>query len=132
MQIDGGCHCGNVRYEADIEPEKVILCHCTDCQIISGTAFRTVVFVPQSKFTLLCGSLNTYIKTADSGNKRVMAFCPDCGTHLYATSVDGEDKVLGLRVGTAHQRGELRPVRQHWSRSALDWVTDLGAIEQVE
>ena len=132
MQIDGGCHCGNVRYEADIEPEKVILCHCTDCQIISGTAFRTLVFVPQSRFTLLSGSLKTYIKTADSGNKRVMAFCPDCGTHLYATSVDGEDKVLGLRVGTARQRGELRPGRQYWCRSALDWVTDLGAIEQVE
>ena len=132
MHIDGGCHCGNVRYEADIEPEKVILCHCTDCQIISGTAFRTVVFVPQSRFTLLSGGLKTYIKTADSGNKRVMAFCPDCGTHLYATSVDGEDKVLGLRVGTARQRGELRPARQHWCRSALDWVTHLGAIEQVE
>lgn len=132
MQIDGGCHCGNLRYEADIEPEKVILCHCTDCQIISGTAFRTVVFVPQSRFTLLSGSLKTYIKTADSGNKRAMAFCPECGTHLYATSVDGEDKILGLRVGTARQRGELRPAKQYWCRSALDWITDLGVIEQVE
>ena len=132
MHIDGGCHCGKVRYEADIEPEKVILCHCTDCQVISGTAFRTVVFVPQSRFKLLEGGVKTYIKTADSGNKRAMAFCADCGTHLYATSVDGDDNILGLRVGTARQRGELRPVKQYWCRSALDWTTDLGAIEQVQ
>ena len=134
MHIDGGCHCGKVRYEADIEPEKVILCHCTDCQVISGTAFRTVVFVPQSRFKLLEGGLKTYIKTADSGNQRAMAFCIDCGTHLYATSVDGEDeeKILGLRVGTARQRGELPPGKQYWCRSALGWVADLGAIEQVE
>ena len=84
----------------------------------------------QSRFNLLKGSVKTYVKTADSGNKRAMAFCADCGTHLYATSVDGEDKILGLRVGTARQRAELRPEKQYWCGSALDWVTDLGAIEQ--
>jgi hypothetical protein len=132
MHIDGGCHCGKVEYEADIDPGKVILCHCTDCQIMSGTAFRTVVFVPESRFNLLEGNLKTYVKTADSGNKRAMAFCAECGTHLYATSVDGEDKILGLRVGTARQRGELPPGKQYWCGSALDWVMDLGAIEQVK
>jgi hypothetical protein len=133
MHIDGGCHCGKVCYEADIDPEKVILCHCTDCQVISGTAFRTVVFLPESKFNLLQGSLKTYIKTADSGNKRAMSFCAECGTHIHATSVGGDDdRVLGLRVGTTRQRRELRPGKQYWCRSALDWVGDLGAIERVE
>ena len=132
MHIDGGCHCGNIGYEAEIDPEKVIVCHCTDCQELSATAFRTVVFVPESQFNLLNGNLKTYVKTADSGNRRAMMFCPECGTQIYATSVDGDDRILGLRVGTAHQRGELRPRKQYWCRSALDWVTDLGALEQVE
>jgi hypothetical protein len=43
MKIDGRCHCGNVSYEAEIDPEKVMICHCTDCQMLSGSAFRTVV-----------------------------------------------------------------------------------------
>jgi len=132
MHIDGGCHCGNISYEAEIDPEKIILCHCTDCQALSGTAFRSVVFVPESQFNLLNGSLKRYVKTADSGNRRAMMFCSECGTQIYATSVDGDDRILGLRVGTAHQRGELRPRKQYWCRSALDWVTDLGALEQVE
>ena len=32
MHIDGGCHCGNITYEADIDPEAVSICHCADCQ----------------------------------------------------------------------------------------------------
>ena len=132
MHIDGGCHCGNISYAAEVDPEKVIVCHCTDCQALSGTAFRTVVFVPESRFTLLNGSLRIYEKIADSGNRRALMFCADCGTQIYATSVDGDEKILGLRVGTARQRGELRPKKQYWCRSALDWVTDLDAIEQVE
>lgn len=132
MQIDGGCHCGNVRYEAEIDPDKVIVCHCTDCQTLSGTAFRTVVFVPESRFNLLAGNLKTYVKIADSGNERAQVFCPDCGSQIYSAPVDGDQKILGLRVGTARQRAELRPRKQHWCRSALDWIGELDSIERVE
>lgn len=99
---------------------------------MSGTAYRTVVFVPESQFNLLNGDLTRYVKTADSGNKRAMMFCSECGTQIYATSLEGDNKMLGLRVGTARQRGELRPRKQYWCRSALDWVADLGAVETVD
>jgi hypothetical protein len=42
MKIDRRCHCGYITYEAEIDPEKVMICHCTDCQTLSGPAFRTV------------------------------------------------------------------------------------------
>lgn len=132
MHITGGCHCGAIRYEADIDEETVFLCHCTDCQIMSGTAYRTVVRVPESDFRLTAGSLKVYVKTAESGRGRAMNFCADCGTHIYATSVDDGPKAFGLRVGTADQRADLRPSGQWWHRSALDWiggVDDLPAHE---
>ena len=44
MKIDGGCHCGYIAYEAEVDPDKVRICHCTDCQTLSGSAFRTVAF----------------------------------------------------------------------------------------
>jgi hypothetical protein len=131
MKIDGGCHCGFIAYEADVDPDKVIVCHCTDCQSLSGSAFRTVVFVDRDAFELLRGELKTYVKTADSGVERAQMFCPDCGTHIYATSIGDGTASLGLRVGTARQRGELPPSAQYWCRSALDWVKDLNSVKEI-
>lgn len=31
LKIDGACHCGNITFEAEVDPEKVLICHCTDC-----------------------------------------------------------------------------------------------------
>ncbi len=132
MEASGGCHCGYIAYQAGIDPEQVIVCHCTDCQTLSASAFRTVVFVPEQSFRLLRGELKTYVKTAESGNKRAQTFCPECGTHIYAAPAGSEgSRTLGLRVGTLRQRTELTPKKQYYCRSALPWVMDLGAVEQA-
>ena len=130
MKIDGACHCGSITYRAEVDPDDVIICHCTDCQTMSGSAFRTVVFADEARFVLLGDSPKIYIKTADSGNKREMAFCPDCGTHIYATSVGPGPRTLGLRVGAIRQRDELPPKAQYFCRSAQSWVNDLSAVRQ--
>ena len=52
MKIDGACHCGNITYSAEIDPENVGLCHCTDCQTFSGSAFRTSVRANKEAFHL--------------------------------------------------------------------------------
>ena len=36
----GSCHCGRIRYEGDVDPALVTICHCTDCQKLSGTGYR--------------------------------------------------------------------------------------------
>ncbi len=132
MKIDGGCHCGHITYRAEVDPEYVVVCHCTDCQTLSGSAYRTVVFAAEDAFELLGGRLKTYVKTAEGGSKRAQNFCPECGSHIYATGVGDGPKTYGIRVGTARQRAELRPTKQFWCRSAQDWVMDLGAVPRVE
>ncbi len=56
MKVDGGCHCGHITYQAEVDPGKVIVCHCTDCQTLSGSAFRTVVFAAEHTFSFLSGT----------------------------------------------------------------------------
>jgi hypothetical protein len=131
MQVDGGCHCGRIAYRAEIDPQLVELCHCTDCQVMSGSAFRIVVPTAESNFELLSGMLKTYVKTGESGNKRIQAFCPECGTHIYSTSVGEGSRTFGLRVGAIKQRHKLPPTKQYWVRSAHAWVMDLDDIEKV-
>jgi hypothetical protein len=82
MKIDGRCHCGCITYEAEIDPAKVMICHCTDCQTLSGSAFRTVAFSREGSFKLLSGELKIYVKTSESGTKRPQSFCPECGTPM--------------------------------------------------
>jgi len=129
MKIDGACHCGRITYEADIDLEKVGVCHCTDCQTLGGTAFSLFVQVPKDSFRLR-GEPRIYVKTAESGNRRAQAFCPECGTRLYAAA-EKDSPVFNIRVGTARQRAQLRPRMQLWCRSALPWVYELDGVRKL-
>jgi hypothetical protein len=59
-----------------------------------------------------------HIKSAESGNKRLHAFCGTCGTPIYSSAVENPQS-YGLRAGTIRQRAEFSPRRQIWRRSAL-------------
>jgi hypothetical protein len=128
MHVDGSCHCGYITYEAEIDPANVGLCHCTDCQQLTGSAFTTFVFT--EAFRLLSGQPKIYVKTGSSGAKRAQAFCPECGSRIYASAAVPEPPRYNLRVGTIRQRRELRPQKQIWCGSALDWVMDLRSVQQ--
>jgi len=62
MKIDGACHCGYIRVEGEADPEKTTVCHCTDCQVGTGSAFRVNVPVPSATFRIT-GQPATYLKT---------------------------------------------------------------------
>ena len=132
MHIDGSCHCGAITFEAELDPAKVAICHCEDCQRLSGSAFRTVAMVSSEDFTLLSGTPKDYIKVAESGNERVQAFCGDCGSPLYATAPGDGPRVLGLRVGVINQRSALKPGVQVWHEKALGWLDTLDTIPAIE
>jgi hypothetical protein len=132
MRIDGRCHCGFITYEADVDPEKVMICHCTDCQTLTGTAFRTVALTREGGFKLLSGELKTYVRTGESGARRPQAFCPECGSPIYSTSEGDGPKIYSIRVGTSRQRQELLPRGQIWWRSAQPWIADVGSLPKSE
>jgi hypothetical protein len=132
MKIDGGCHCGFITYEAEVDPNEVYLCHCTDCQAISGSAFRWAVSVPAGDFKLLTGKPKIYVKVTASGATNHQVFCPECASPIYATTVGVEPKVFYVRVGTARQRAELQPKAQYWSRSAQEWATVDPPCRRIE
>ncbi len=122
MRMTGRCHCGGIEYEAEIDPADVIICHCTDCQSLSGSAYRTVAFTAPDGLTLLKGEPTVYVKIADSGRERQQSFCPTCGSPIYsAPNADGP-KVYGVRVGTLDDRRNLVPSRQYYCSSRLDWL----------
>jgi hypothetical protein len=131
MKIDGSCHCGLITYEGEIDPEQVEVCHCTDCQSFSGSAFRVYVPVPADKFSL-SGEPTVYRKTTESGAMLVQTFCPRCGSPIYGAPADVPPASYFIRVGTIRQRNELPPKIQIWTRSAQQWVEDLASVPRME
>ena len=121
MKIDGQCHCGAIAYEAEIDPERVGICHCSDCQQLSASAFRTLAVASADTFKIIKGKPKEYVKVGDSGNSRVQAFCSECGSGLYATDTGDTPKAYNIRAGTIRQRRDLVPRFECWWPSALPW-----------
>ena len=129
MKIDGACQCGAIKIEGDADPEKVSVCHCTDCQAGTGTAFRVTIPVPGATLKMT-GQPTLFLKTtAESGRPRLQAFCGKCGSPIYSTTPgEGVQASYTVRVGILRQRDQLVPRRQNWFRSARSWVTKLDAV----
>ena len=78
-QYSGGCQCGKVRYEVELELGEVISCNCSRC----GRLGQLLAFAPLSKFRLLSGQDDL---TQFRFNKHVIEhqFCDVCGVQSFA------------------------------------------------
>lgn len=94
MKHTGGCHCGKVKYEVEMNLENALRCNCSVC-MKRGSLLD---FVPESQFKLISGeeNLNDY-----QFNKKIIhhMFCKDCGILPFgkATGPDGK-KVVAINV----------------------------------
>lgn len=133
MKVTGSCHCGAITIEGEVDPERVTICNCTDCQTGTGSAFRVSIPVPGNTFKMK-GRPTSYTKTtAESGRPRVQTFCPTCGTPIYSTTQgDGVQPSYTVRVGILHQRDQLPPKRTQWMRSARPWLDGIGSLPRFE
>jgi len=124
MKVHGTCHCGAIAWEGEVDPSRVTVCHCGDCQRFSGAAFRASVPSKAEDFVILRGEPVRYVKTAENGNRRAQGFCGRCGTPVYATDAENP-KVFNLRIGPLTERAELAPQRQIWCEAAMPWAAEL-------
>src|SRR5450432_3556730 len=118
MLIDGQCHCGRVTYEADIDPGQVSICHCTDCQSLTGSPYRVTVICSGEQIRMTGGLPKIYSKVGDNGRPRLQHFCVECGSPLFTSGEGGPDD-WGIRWGAASgsaaslgRRGKSGAVRQ--------------------
>ena len=132
MRLDCGSHSCPLKFRAEVDPNHVLICHCTDCQTLSGSAYRTVAPAKEGTFEIISGKLKMYEKTAEDGLIRIQSFCPDCGTPIYSSPPLGTPGFFGIRVGSIMQKDQLTPNKQIWCRSALEWVQDLSEAPKFE
>lgn len=119
--IEGGCQCGEVRYRLTSEPLACYVCHCSDCQRRTGSAFSTALVVPTEGLTVVKGAPSPYYASLSGGRTKSGQHCAQCSTRLWGT-IQMEPTIRVLQPGTLDDPRQFRPVAHVWTRSVLPWV----------
>jgi len=98
MNLEGGCYCGRLRYQATGDALFKGQCHCRECQYISGGHPNVVIAMPESGFSYTKGSAK-HFRRADLEKPVTREFCSECGTHILARS-SALPGALIIKVGT--------------------------------
>jgi hypothetical protein len=120
-KITGRCLCGAVTYHADAAPVMQAVCHCTDCQRQTGTAFSVIVGVPRAALTVEGSSLASFVTIGeDHGTATERKFCSACGSPIV-TFIEAAPDLAFIKAGTLDDASWLEPATEIWSRSAQPW-----------
>lgn len=115
----GGCQCGFVKYQVLGDIGRLVICHCTECQRQSASAFGMSLNIDATCFYVISGSLKTFQVFSDSGRRKTCPFCRRCGTRIYHDSANG---FLSIKAGTLNEVSELTPSAHYWTSRKLPWV----------
>ncbi len=130
-ELRGGCQCGGIRYEVRGAPQQVVVCHCTDCQRQSGSAFGMTLVVKEENFRLTQGEPKTFASKSDAGRPKLGAFCPECGTRIYHKP-QWRKGTVSVKPGTLDDTSMLKPDIHIWTGSKQPWITIPEDVEAHE
>lgn len=122
LAVPGRCRCGRVRFVLREEPIAFYLCHCTDCQAETGSAFGQTMHVRREAVGSLEGPMRESEMAAREGLRLTLTHCPNCLTILLGAS-ERVPQVRGVNAGALEDVAGLTPWGNMWTRSARPWVT---------
>ncbi len=123
----GGCLCGAIRYEVAAPVERILMCHCRNCQKATGAGASANVVVPAAALTFSRGTPRLFSQQVDSGHTLHRAFCGDCGSPIYSRR-DHVPDWLVLKVGTL-DRPHGAVVANLWTQSASAWTPIQAGVD---
>ena len=125
----GHCLCGKVEYTITEAPVMAINCHCKNCQRQSGSAFSSIIGVPQSGVSI-AGDFKTYEDHGETGKQVLRDFCGACGSPLFSR-VEAAPGLIFVKVGTLDDTRGFMPAMHLWTSSKQHWVdlADTPAFE---
>lgn len=119
--LEGGCHCGAVRYGLHKPALSVQHCHCERCRKVYGSMFSTGAVVQRDAITITGeGNLTTYRSSPTLASR----FCKTCGCHLFGYE-ESEQALMYFAASTLDGRahpGHPPDKESHiYMRSKAQW-----------
>lgn len=116
-KLTGSCLCGSLSFSGDVDIQRIVNCHCKDCQNATGSAFGTLIFAPESQVKIE-GVPYQFTHFSDRGSAMTKVFCKNCGTQMFSKN-SSNPNAIAIRAGSVDQRVEVRPQMNIFCSSAL-------------
>lgn len=117
-RFTGGCACGDLRFVATGQPNRVGLCHCLDCRKHHGGPFIASAIFPKDSVTIE-GEWNTY-----AGRN----FCPRCGSTVFGQSAEEVEVALG----SLDEANRLTPTYELWTIRRESWLPEFHSTTRYD
>jgi hypothetical protein len=128
MIIDGGCHCGAVRYRIDGEAMTHALCHCTDCRRHAGAPMVGWTMYPAHAVKLTKGSPKVYV-SSEHGRRH---FCGECGTGLFYFNAKVLPDIVDVQSAT-YDNPDAVPARIHIQvAERIGWMENAHQLPKLD
>ena len=125
----GGCLCGAVRYVCEKPPLSQFLCHCHDCQKVTGAPVAPGFMVMKADVKI-SGEYSEHTQLAASGRHMVRKFCSDCGSRVFEESL-GMDDIYMFNTGSLDDQSVFKPEIHYWVSSKPEWYLIADKLPQL-
>jgi hypothetical protein len=128
MAIEGGCHCGAIRYRIEGDPIVHGLCHCSDCRRCAGAPMVGWMMYPLAAVKVTKGAPRTY-KSSEHGRRQ---FCADCGTGLFYVNDQMLPGVIDVQSVTADDPDVFAPQVHIQVAERIGWMKTAHALPEFD
>jgi len=115
--IQGGCHCGAIRYALSAPPTASMICHCRTCQRISGAPVVAWLTVKPTEFAITKGKPKRYASSA----KIERQFCCGCGAQLTYRRITNKS-YIDVATATLDEPNAFPPSHHSWLSHDIVWL----------
>lgn len=123
--LKGGCNCGAVSFEIEMDLQDVYICHCSICRKWTGNNGVAVSIVPNDKFQWSAGQEQIACWEKPDADWQSW-FCRNCGSALPGRN---DERNIFIPVGLLDARANSLKVAHHiWVESKASWdeIADNG------
>lgn len=125
--LQGGCHCGAIRYEMPAEVVHHSLCHCRDCRGCAGAPVVGWAAVRKEALKVE-GEPQAY----QSSEHATRLFCGRCGTGLFYVNEQVLPGLIDVQTATLDDPDAL-PVQLHVQvAERIGWMKDAHTLPEFE
>jgi hypothetical protein len=120
-QFPASCFCSAVKFRLTAAPMFVHCCHCTDCQVQTGSAFAINAIIERDRVEIVEGAPVVVTLPTDSGRPHDVTKCAQCQTALWS-DYGRRGVMVFVRVATLARPHAIVPDVHIFTRSKLPWV----------